>query len=134
MSARTKRPFLRGTAVRIPFQVIGEPLDGGSQPPPAVPYGDPSRPVIDAALNQKPILSRGLLTLLVLLVAGVAALVAFALTRTETPVPDLYPRGAPPKGVLRVVGVTPSSVSLAWDPLRWPSATTSSRSIRRPRT
>ena len=117
LSARTKRPFLRGTAVRIPFQVIGEPLDGGGQPPPAVPYGDPSRPVIDAALNQKPILSRGLLTLLVLLVAGVVALVAFAVTRTETPVPDLYPRGAPPKGVLRVVGVTPSSVSLAWDPV-----------------
>jgi hypothetical protein len=115
LSARTKRPFLRGTPVRIPFQVIGEPLDGGAQPPPAVPYGDPSRPVIDAALNQKPILSRGLLTLLVLLVAGTVALVAFALTRKETPVPDLYPRGAPPKGVLRVVGVTPSSVSLAWD-------------------
>ena len=73
--------------------------------------------MIDAALNQKPILSRGLLTLLVLLVAGVVALVAFALTRTETAVPDLYPRGAPPKGVLRVVGVTPSSVSLAWDPV-----------------
>ena len=117
LSARTRRPFLRGSPVRIPFQVIGEPLDGGSQPPPAVPYGDPSRPVIDAALNQKPILSRGVLTLLVLLLAGVVALVAFALTRQETPVPDLYPRGAPPKGVLRVVGVTPSSVSLAWDPV-----------------
>ena len=85
LSARTKRPFLRGTPVRIPFQVIGEPLDGGAQPPPAVPYGDPSRPVIDAALNQKPILSRGLLTLLVLLVAGVVGVVAFAVTRTETP-------------------------------------------------
>ena len=117
LSARTKRPFLRGTAVRIPFQVIGEPVDGGSQPPPAVPYGDPSRPVIDAALNQKPILSRGLLTLMVLLVAGAVALVAFAVTRKETVVPELYPRGAPPKGVLRVTGVTPSTVSLAWDPV-----------------
>ncbi|HEY5786636.1 MAG TPA: hypothetical protein VIT65_17860 [Microlunatus sp.] len=117
LSARTKHPFLRGTAVRIPFQVIGEPVDGGTQPPPAVPYGNPSRPVIDAALNQKPILSRGVVTLLALLVAGVVALVAFALTRTETAVPELYPRGAPPKGVLRVVGVTPSSVSLAWDPV-----------------
>jgi hypothetical protein len=117
LSARTKRPFLRGTPVRVPFQVIGEPLDDGGQPPPTVPYGDPSRPVIDAALNQKPILSRGVLTLLVLLVAGAVALVAFALTRRETPVPALYPRGAPPKGVLRVVAVTPSSVSLAWDPV-----------------
>ncbi len=115
LSARTKHPFLRGSPVRVPFQVVGEPLDGGSQPPPAVPYGDPSRPVIDAALNQKPILSRGVLTLLTLLLVGIVALVGFAVTRKETPVPDLYPRGAPPKGVLRVVGVTPSSVSLAWD-------------------
>lgn len=117
LSARSKHPFLRGTPVRVPFQVIGEPLDGGSQPPPAVAYGDPSRPVIDAALNQKAILSRGVITLLTLLLVGIVALVGFALTRKETPVPDLYPRGAPPKGVLRVVGTTPSSVSLAWDPV-----------------
>lgn len=117
LSARSKRPFLRGTPVRVPFQVIGEPLDGGSQPPPAVPYGDPSRPVIDAALNQQPILSRGVITLVTLLLVGVGALVAFALTRQETPVADLYPRGAPPKGVLRVAGTTASSVSLAWDPV-----------------
>lgn len=117
LSARSKRPFLRGSPVRVPFQVIGEPLDGGTQPPPAVPYGDPSRPVIDAALNQKAILSRGVVTLLTLLLVGILALVGFALTRKETPVPDLYPRGAPPKGVLRVVTTTPSSVSLAWDPV-----------------
>ena len=78
LSARTKHPFLRGTPVRLPFQVVGERLDGGTQPPPAVPYGDPSRPVVDAALSQKPILSNGLLTLLVLLLAGLIALVAFA--------------------------------------------------------
>ena len=117
LSARTKRPFLRGTPVRIPFQVIGEPLDGGTQPPPAVPYGDPSRPVDRRRAEPEADPVPRLLTLLVLLVAGVVALVAFAVTRTETPVPDLYPRGAPPKGVLRVVAVTPSSVSLAWDPV-----------------
>jgi hypothetical protein len=117
LSARTKRPFLRGNPVRVPFQVIGEPVDGGTQPPPATPYGDPSRPVVDAALNQKPILSKGVLTALVLLVAGVAALVAFVLTRPPSAAETLASRGSPPKGVLRVTGTTPDSVSLAWDPV-----------------
>lgn len=117
LSARTKRPFLRGTPVRIPFQVIGEPLDGGTQPPPATPYGDPSRPVIDAALNQKPILSRGVLSALALLVVGAVALVAFVLTRPASVADTLASRGSPPKGVLRVAAVTPDSVSLTWDPV-----------------
>ena len=86
--------------------------------------------MIDAALNQQPILSRGVITLVTLLLVGVGALVAFALTRQETPVADLYPRGAPPKGVLRVAGTTASSVSLAWTRSPWPTATTSSRSTR----
>lgn len=115
LSARTKAPFLRGTPVRVPFQVVGEPLDGGSQPPPATPYGDPSRPVIDAALNQKPILSTGVLTLLALLLAGIVAVVAFALTRPDPGQLTLAPRGAPPKGVLRVVSTTADSVTLEWD-------------------
>jgi hypothetical protein len=117
LSARTKRPFLRGNPARIPFQVIGEPLDGDDQPPPTTPYGNPSRPVIDAALNQKPILSRGVLSALVLLVAGVIALVAFVLTRPPSAAETLASRGSPPKGVLRVTAVTPDSVSLAWDPV-----------------
>jgi hypothetical protein len=117
LSARTKHPFLRGSPVRVPFQVIGEPVDGGTQPPPATPYGDPSRPVIDAALNQKPILSKSVLMILALLVAGVVALVAFVLTRPPSAAETLASRGSPPKGALRVTGATPDSVSLAWDPV-----------------
>ena len=58
-----RHPFLRGTPVRLPFQVVGERLDAAAGPPPAagMGYGDPSRPVIDAALNQKPILSKGVI-------------------------------------------------------------------------
>ncbi len=115
LSARTKNPFLRGTPVRVPFQVIGEPLDGGTQPPPAAPYGDPSRPVIDGALNQKPILSAGVLTLVALLLAGIIAAVAFALTRPDPGELPLAPRGSPPKGVLRVVSTTADSITLDWD-------------------
>jgi hypothetical protein len=115
LSARTKRPFLRGTPVRIPFQVIGEPLDGGSQPPPATPYGDPSRPVIDAALNQKPIVSKGVLTAVAVLLAGIIAAVAFVLTRPDPGALPLAPRGSPPKGVLRILGTNADSITLEWD-------------------
>lgn len=117
LSARTKHPFLRGSPVRIPFQVVGEPLDGGTTPPAPTPYGDPSRPVIDAALNQKPILSKGVLTVLALLLAGIVALVAFVLTRPPSAAETLASRGSPPKGTLRVTGTAPDSVSLAWDPV-----------------
>lgn len=115
LSARTKHPFLRGNPIRIPFKVIGEPFDGGAQQPPGLPYGDPSRPVMDAALNQKPILSRGVLSLLALLLAGIVAAVAFVLTRPDPGELVLAPRGSPPKGVLQVVGTTPGSITLAWD-------------------
>jgi hypothetical protein len=115
LSARTKNPFLRGTPKRVPFQVIGEPLDGGTQPPAATPYGDPSRPVIDGALNQKPILSTGVLMLFALLLAGIVAVVAFVLTRPDPGELPLAPRGSPPKGVLRVVSTTADSITLDWD-------------------
>ena len=117
LSARIKRPVLRGSPARIPFQVIGEPLDGDAQPPPSTPYGDPSRPVIDAAINQKPILSRGVLSALALLVVGIIALAAFVLTRPPSAAETLASRGSPPKAVLRVVTVTADSVMLAWDPV-----------------
>ena len=48
-------------------------------------YGDPSRPVVDAALSQKPILSKGLVTLMVLLLAGIIALIAYLQLKPETP-------------------------------------------------
>ena len=119
LSARTKHPFLRGTPVRLPFQVVGERLDAGAGPPPGPGqgYGDPSRPVVDAALSQKPILSKGLVTLLVLLLAGLIALFAYILTRPDPPEEQLAPRGAPPKPQLSVTSVGPDSVGLTWTPV-----------------
>ncbi len=123
MSARTKHPFLRGSAVRLPFQVVGEPLNGAAQtaPPAAgMGYGDPSRPVIDGAVNQKPILSKGVITLLTLLLAGVVALggyVAFLRSQASAK-EELAARGSPPKpGGLSVTGAGPDSVGLAWAPV-----------------
>ena len=95
ITARTKHPFLRGTPVRLPFQVVGERLDAGAGPPPApgMGYGDPSRPVVDAALSQKPILSKGLVTLMVLLLAGIIGLIAYLQLKPETPEEPLAPPG-----------------------------------------
>ena len=119
ITARTKHPFLRGTPVRLPFQVIGERLDAGAGPPPApgMGYGDPSRPVVDAALSQKPILSKGLVTLMVLLLAGIIALIVYLQLRPETPEEPLAPRGAPPKPQLTVTSVGPDNVGLTWTPV-----------------
>ena len=116
LTARARHPFLRGSPVRLPFQVVGEPVDAAPGPPPPGPgYGDPSRPVVDAALNQKAILSAGVITLLALLVAGIIALVAFMLLRPPSAAETLASRGSPPKPQFRVVSTGPDNVVLAWD-------------------
>jgi hypothetical protein len=105
--------------VRLPFQVVGERLDAGAGPPPAPGqgYGDPSRPVVDAALSQKPILSKGLVTVLVLLLAGLIALFAYLLLRKDVPEEPLAPRGAPKKPTLTETWAGPDSVGLSWSPV-----------------
>ena len=91
----------------------------GAGPPPAagMGYGDPSRPVVDAALNQKPILSKGVITLLALLLAGIIALVAYLLIRGPIPDEPLAPRGSPPKPTLTVTSAAPDSIGLTWAPV-----------------
>jgi hypothetical protein len=119
LSARTKHPMLRGTPTRLPFQVVGERLDAAAGPLPAVGigYGDPSRPVVDAALNQKPILSKGVIALLALLLAGIIALIAYLVTRGPIPDEPLAPRGAPPKPQLTATTAGPDSIALTWAPI-----------------
>jgi hypothetical protein len=119
LTARTKHPVLRGTPVRLPFQVVGERLDAVPGQPPAagMGYGDPSRPVVDAALNQKPILTKGVIALLGLLLAGIIALVAYLVARGPIPDEPLAPRGSPPKPTLTVTSVGPDSIGLTWAPV-----------------
>ena len=81
LRVRPRNPFLRGQAVRRPFQVVGE--SAGSGPVPGVPRSaaaragvpDPGKPVLDAAILHLPILSREVLVLGGLLVAALAGLV-----------------------------------------------------------
>jgi cell division septation protein DedD len=68
-------------------------------------------------LSQKPILSKGLVTLLALLLAGIIALFAYLLLREEPTEEPLAPRGAPPKPQLSVTSVGPDTVGLSWTPV-----------------
>ncbi len=79
VKVRPRKPFLRGTPVRLPFQIVGEPV--GPPAPAGVPRpvlpGDPSRPVVDGAMTQKPILTKLTVAVVVLALAGAAGLGAY---------------------------------------------------------
>lgn len=118
MTVRTRKPFLRGMQTRLPFQVVGEPADAPDGPRPATPYGDPSRPVVDGALNQKPILSRTFVTVVALgLVAAIAGGV-YAFTRDEPAVTSLEQLGTPeqPKDFV-VVATGAETIQASWTPM-----------------
>jgi hypothetical protein len=72
LQVRPRNPFLRGAPVRRPFRVLGEPDPSCSTAP--VGASDPKRPVLDGAIQQLPVLSRGAVLLGVLLVAAIAGL------------------------------------------------------------
>jgi hypothetical protein len=117
MSVRARKPFMRGQTVRVPFQVIGERVGVAPGPQPQTPYGDPSRPVVDGALNQKPIISKVFVTfLLVLLLAGVAG-GAYAFTRPKKEqAGGLGGLGPPPKPKkFTAVGIAPDKIRLGWE-------------------
>ena len=107
--ARTRAPFLRGTPVRLPFQVVAEPfgsVDTGTAPSAAP---DPQRQVLDGAMLQKPIISRFIVVAAALVVMLGVAGVGLALSGFgET-------GEAPARPAAFVVdGTTEDSVILAW--------------------
>lgn len=119
VDVRTRRPRLRGQSARLPFAVVGEPDPPRPEPPGAAPmpdFGDPSRPVVNAAFVQKPILSPGLVACVVLAVAALVAGAAFALTRTH-PNPAAAEQGVPPTPVLAAAPGGAAEVRLSWAPV-----------------
>jgi hypothetical protein len=117
LSALGRHPFLRGPTQRLAFEVAGEPV--GRPPdaarPPGPGFGDPSRPVVAGAFNQKPILTGGLIAVLVGVLAAVLALAFYLQTRPERPEAELAARDAPQRPVVTVTDVGPTSVRLRWD-------------------
>ena len=122
MSVRTRKPFLRGTPVRLPFQVVGEQADAPAGPPPmpGMAYGDASRPVVDAAFTQKPILSRFVVTAFAVLLVAALAGVIFAWNR---PVASAAPEELTDFGVPTApqeVTATPidsGTITVGWAPV-----------------
>ncbi len=119
LKVRTRKPMLRGTTTRLPFQVVGEPDPPVPVTGPVTPYADPSRPVVDGALNQKPILSRMTVSVGVLSVAAVVAAIVFALTRgageAEAHGDGVTVPGKPQLGQVQVTG--PTTMTVSWDPM-----------------
>jgi hypothetical protein len=115
LRVRTLKPFLRGTQVRLPFQVVAEP------DPPEVPTGPPSmipnprRATFDAAFVQRPILSKWVVILAGLLILGIVALVVWLLTRPAEEAGGLV-QGKPTTPTLSAVSQDSTSVQLLWDP------------------
>lgn len=118
MTVRTRKPFLRGTQTRLPFQVVGEPADVPDGPRPATPYGDPSRPVVDGALNQKPILTRTFVSVVALALVAAVAGGVYAFTRDEPAATSLEQLGTPeqPKD-FAVVATGPDTIQVSWTPM-----------------
>jgi hypothetical protein len=123
LRVRPRNPFLRGAAVRRPFQVIGESTGAAVQAPgtprsAAVRAGvpDPGRPVLDGAIQHMPILSKGVVVLATLLIAAAAGLFALGM-KTSSVVGartgDVAPEA--PTGLV-AEGVAADLVQLRWDP------------------
>jgi hypothetical protein len=119
LKVRTRKPMLRGTTTRLPFQVVGEPDPPVPVTGPVTPYADPSRPVVDGALNQKPILSRMTVSVGVLSLAAVVAAIVFAVPRgtgeAEAHGDGVTVPGKPQLGQVQVTG--PTTMTVSWDPM-----------------
>ena len=114
LQVRPRTPFLRGAPVRRPFRVVGEADPECSTARGGV--SDPNRPVLDGAIQQLPVLSRGAVALGVLLVAAIAGLVLVATTaRTVVGARNADIRPEPPIGLV-AEAVAPEEVRLRWQP------------------
>ena len=122
LRVRPRNPFLRGAAVRRPFQVIGE--SAGSMPEAGTPRSamaragvpDPGRPVLDGAIQHLPILSKGVIALAVLLVAAIVGLVV-AGWKAGNVVGARTPQVAPEPPVQLVAeAVSANAIQLRWAP------------------
>lgn len=100
VKVRTRSPSLRGQPARMPFSIAAEP--------------DPSRPVVDGAFAQRPILSRGVAAAgAVALVAGVA-LGVFAFTSRGPGAGGAADFSLPATPELAAKTLSESSIRLSW--------------------
>ncbi len=116
LKVRTRHPQLRGAMTRLPFQVVCEPEVTAAAGP--APVGStPSRPVVDGAFNQKPILSRLVVAVVGLaLLAGIGgAALALRGDGQEAVSSDEVTNPPSPTGLTVVDLASPTKLTLVWD-------------------
>ena len=115
LRVRTRKPMLRGTALRLPFQVTAAPDDSEGPGAGTVAATGSFRTSVDGAFTQRPILSRAATVAgVVLAVAAVAAASVFALRATTPPQVPLAGSGPPSTPALTVTAADSQSVKLDW--------------------
>ncbi len=114
LRVRTLKPFLRGAATRLPFQVLAEPdpPDAVTGPPSLI--GNPRRATLDGAFVQRAIVSKVTVVLAAVAVAAIAGLAAFVLTRGPGAEPGGLDQGPPQTPVLTAASNNATSVQLLW--------------------
>ena len=112
--ARPRRPFLRGSPAHLPFQVIGEPVGAEERPAIRTAAPDPSRVVVDAAVLQRPVLSRALVALAGLVVVGLVAGVALLLRAGSVAGAGLADIAPDPPAKVAARALTAALVEVSW--------------------
>ena len=120
LKVRVRKPFFRGMPVRRPFRVVGRPIgpgDATSTPPtgPAPQFGlDPTQPTVDGAFEQRPILGRA--TVLLVLGAVVAAgVIGWLGTRSDGD-PGAERVAPPAPDAFTAQPLSHDTVRLTWQP------------------
>jgi hypothetical protein len=119
LKVRARKPFFRGTPQRRSFRVVGRPLEPGrfdpSPGPAPQPYGyDPTQPAVDGAFEQKSIVGRGLVPLVVLAVVAAGAIGYLTSRPEKNPADESV--APPPVANLEAAPISHDAVRLTWDP------------------
>jgi len=115
LKVKTRDPFLRGTPVRLPFQVVGEPDPPEQRTGPQLGLADPKRAAVDGAFTQQPILSRFVVVAATLLVVALAGLTALSLFKDDDKRPTFEEAGTPPAPTVTAEAVGSQQIALSWE-------------------
>ena len=116
LTVRTRKPFLRGSPVRLPFEVAGEQEGVPQRQTPHPMVSDPGRPVANGALTQKPIISRVVVMAAVVCVALLAGALFLAFRQPQKK-QTFETEGTPsPPTALTAKAVRNGAIQLDWQP------------------
>ncbi len=115
LTVRTRKPFLRGQQVRLPFEVVGE-QDGVAPVRTAHPMvSDPRRPVVNGAMMQRPIIGKGVVMLALICVGVLVGAVVLALKAPQKK-QTFESEGLPSPPTLTAATVKDGAIQLNWHP------------------